>query len=87
VRVNGDHGRRTRETDFLVITGGVPGILELDGAPHDGRAADDHAKDRASKRAGIWVVERVPSAEALRAPDRVVERFLGMLRAYGRRAA
>lgn len=86
VRVNDDTGRRTRELDFLVITGGVPGILELDGGPHEGRAAEDHAKDRASKRAGIWVVERVSSVEALRDPDHVVGRFLAMLRAYARRA-
>ena len=87
VRVNDDTGRRTREIDFIVISGGVPGILEFDGGPHQGRAAEDHAKDRASKRAGIWVVERVPSAEALRDPDHVVRRFVAMLRAYAHRAA
>lgn len=87
VRLNDDEGRRTRELDFLVITRGVPGILELDGHVHNGRATDDHAKDRASKRAGIWVVERVPSMDALRDPDLVVRRFLSMLRAYARQAA
>ena len=46
-RVNDDTGRRrTRELDFLVIAGGIPGILELDGWPHDGRAAEDRAEDR-----------------------------------------
>ena len=69
-----DRGRRTRDSRTRRW-------------PHDGRAAEDHAKDRASKRAGIWVVERVPSAEALHAPDQVVNRFLGMLRAFQRRAA
>ncbi|GJG85528.1 hypothetical protein tb265_07090 [Gemmatimonadetes bacterium T265] len=86
-RLTADTGARmTREADFLVVQDGVVGILELDGRPHDRRAADDHARDRAFKRHGIWVVERVPSAEALADPAGVVLRFLGMLRYYRRTA-
>jgi hypothetical protein len=46
-RITGVRGKReTRELDFLVIHGGVAAILELDGGPHNGRAADDHRRDR-----------------------------------------
>lgn len=79
-------GRETRELDFLVIERGVPGVLELDGWPHAGRAAEDHARDRGIRRGGVWVVDRVPSMEALRAPADVAERFLRMLRSYRRSA-
>lgn len=81
-----DGGRRTRELDFFVVYRGVPAVLELDGAPHNGRAADDHARDRAIKRAGVWIVDRVSSAEALQDPKAVVKRFLRMLRHYRRTA-
>jgi hypothetical protein len=81
---NGD--RETRELDFFVVHRGVPGVLELDGSPHVGRAADDYTRDRAIKRAGVWIVERVPSSEALRDPVGVARRFLNMLNHYRRTA-
>lgn len=86
-RLNDDGGqRRTREVDFLVIQDGVAGVLVLDGQPHTGRAAQDHARDRGLKRAGLWVIERVPSVEALRNADAVVRRFSEMLRYYRKTA-
>jgi hypothetical protein len=83
-RITGPTGRRvTREPDFLVIYRGTPGILELDGAPHDGRAADDHRRDRLFKlRGGIWVIERVSSQYALQYPREVVRGFLQLLETY-----
>lgn len=71
--------RRTRELDFLVVHDGVPAVIELDGAPHAGRAAEDHERDRAIKRSGIWLVERFPSALALKDPVAIVQTLRGMI--------
>lgn len=76
-------GRVKREPDFLVIHRGIAAILELDGRPHGGRAAYDHTRDRIFKRrAGIWIIERVPSQFALEYPDQVVRGFLELIDAY-----
>ena len=86
-RVTEEDGvRRTRELDFLVVDNGVVAVVELDGAPHNGRAADDHRRDRAIKRSGIWLVERFNSAEVLRDPESVVRRVRRMMRFYKRTA-
>ncbi|MBA3889365.1 MAG: DUF559 domain-containing protein [Gemmatimonadaceae bacterium] len=71
--------RKTSELDFLIVHRGVTAVVELDGAPHNGRAADDHRRDRAIKRSGIWLVERVSSAEVLSNPDGVVRDLLRMM--------
>jgi very-short-patch-repair endonuclease len=83
-RITGVRGKReTRELDFLVIHGGVAAILELDGGPHNGRAADDHRRDRLFEyHAGIWVIERVPSQYALHHPREVVRTFLKLIEKY-----
>jgi very-short-patch-repair endonuclease len=78
--------RRTRELDFLVVENGVPLVLELDGWPHNGRAAEDHLRDRGLKRSGIWLVERFPSSEALKDPEKIVRTVRGMMRSYRKSA-
>ncbi|MGQ0524030.1 MAG: DUF559 domain-containing protein [Betaproteobacteria bacterium] len=86
-RVTGDGGdRATRELDFLVVQRGVPIVIELDGAPHNGRAAEDHRRDRAIKRSGIWLVERFHSVEALQDPKRVVRTIEGIVEHYRKTA-
>jgi len=78
-----DGTRVTRECDFLVIYNGVTGILELGGWPHDGRAADDHRRDRLLKfHAGVWVIERVASYEALKNPERIVRGLLAQMERF-----
>jgi hypothetical protein len=74
--------RKTRELDFLLIDHGVPAVVELDGCAHEGRAADDHRRDRALKRAGIYLIERFPSVEALKSPEEIVRVMRGMIRHY-----
>ena len=87
IRATGESGVRvTQEIDFLIIQDGIAGVLQLDGFPHNGRAADDHRRDRALKRAGLWVIERVNSVEALRDPQSIVRHFRGMIRHYRRTA-
>lgn len=83
-RITGVKGNReTREPDFLIIHRGISAILELDGAPHDGRAADDHRRDRLFKlRGGIWVIERVSSQYALQHPRDVVRGLLQLIETY-----
>lgn len=63
---------------------GVTGVLALDVAPHHGRAAYDHDKDRALRRAGVLVVELYPSARAVHDPEGVVRQFLGIVRHFKR---
>jgi hypothetical protein len=52
-----DH-RQMFEPDFLVVAHGKTGVLEIDGPCHEGRAADDHERDRRFREHGIRVVER-----------------------------
>jgi hypothetical protein len=83
-RLTGPGGKRaTREPDFIVIRDGIVAMLELDGKPHEGRAADDHRRDRLFElQAGIWVIERVSSQLALRQPRRVVRGLLKLMDKY-----
>jgi len=83
-RITGAKGKReTREPDFLIIHRGISAILELDGAPHAGRAADDHRRDRLFKlRGGIWIIERVPSQYALQHPRQVVRGLIKLIETY-----
>lgn len=87
-RITGAGGRReTREPDFLIIHQGIVAMLELDGKPHEGRAADDHRRDRLFElRAGIWVIERVSSQYALHQPRRVVRGLLKLIDQYQKSA-
>jgi hypothetical protein len=87
-RITGAGGQReTREPDFLIVHQGVVAMLELDGKPHEGRAADDHRRDRMFElRAGIWVIERVPSQYALHHPRRVVRGLLRLIEQYQKSA-
>lgn len=78
--------RKTRELDFLIVHRGTTAVVELDGAPHNGRAADDHRRDRAIKRAGIWLIERIPSAEVVANPDEAVRGVLRMMLYYRKTA-
>jgi hypothetical protein len=77
--------RETREPDFLVVTDGKLGILEVDGDDYHPpeRAAEDHDRDRAFRRHGIRVVERYSATECWGAPDQVVAEFLQLLRLNG----
>jgi very-short-patch-repair endonuclease len=83
-RLTGSGGKRaTREPDFLIIRDGIVAMLELDGKFHEGRAADDHRRDRLFElQAGIWVIERVSSQLALRQPRRVVRGLLKLMDKY-----
>jgi hypothetical protein len=83
-RITGVNGKReTREPDFLIIRDGIAALLELDGKPHEGRAADDHRRDRMFElHGGIWVIERVSSQVALQRPRRVVRGLLLLMDKY-----
>jgi hypothetical protein len=86
-RVTVDGGnRQTREVDFLVVHRGVPAVVEIDGRPHEGRAAEDHRRDRAVKRSGIWLIERFASVDVMRDAPEAVRTLQGMLRHYQRTA-
>jgi very-short-patch-repair endonuclease len=76
--VTQDH-RQTREVDFLVVSNGKMGVLEVDGPSHEGRAADDHERDRRFREHGIKVVERYTAEQCHRFPDDVVTTFLELL--------
>lgn len=82
-RLNVDLGRQTREADFLVCDDGRWGVLEVDGPHHEGKAADDHDRDRLFRTYGIKVVERFPSIDCFNNTTDVVQRFLGLLRKNG----
>lgn len=74
--------RENREADFLVILNGKPGILEVDGdvAHPPTRTVQDHARDRLFKEQGVRVVEHFDATECWDDADRVVGRFLDLLK-------
>lgn len=77
----GEDHKAFRESDFLVMSGGRWGVLEVDGHRwHSDSAADDHHRDRLFKRHGAWCTERFDAEQCLQAPDWVVEEFLSILR-------
>lgn len=82
-RLNVGSDRQTREADFLVCEDGRWGVLEVDGPHHEGKAADDHDRDRLFRTYGIKVVERFPSLDCFNNATDVVQRFLGLLRKNG----
>jgi hypothetical protein len=71
--------RKTREVDVLVIVEGEAGILEIDGAAHNGRLAEDQERDREFARTGgITFTQRYTDAQAQEQPDLVVKEFLAL---------
>ena len=86
-RITAEPGiRETRELDFMIVHRGIPIVVELDGRPHEGRAAEDHRRDRGIKRSGIWLIERFASVEALQDPERIVRTIKGMVGFYRKTA-
>lgn len=75
--------RQNREADFLVILNGKVGILEVDGdlSHPPTRAVQDHARDRLFKRHGVKLIEHFDWRECYNDADRVVGRFLDLLKA------
>jgi hypothetical protein len=80
IRLGERRSRKNKAPDFLVLANGKAGILELDGGVHDGRAADDHARDRLFRLAtGIRVIERYSREQARVDPHGIVREFLDIL--------
>lgn len=76
----GEDHKAFRESDFLVMTNGRWGVLEVDGRRwHSETAADDHHRDRLFKRHGAWCVERFDAEQCSQKPDWVVSEFLSVL--------
>jgi hypothetical protein len=71
--------RENREPDFLVLSRGKVGVLEVDGPSHHGKAADDHDRDRLFRRHGVRVVEHFDFERCYTVPDVVVSEFLRLL--------
>jgi hypothetical protein len=77
-------GRHVREPDFVVMTAGKLGVLEVDSpTDHAGRAADDHARDRLFRQHGVKVVERYDARRCHDEPEQVVQEFLDLLMLNG----
>jgi very-short-patch-repair endonuclease len=73
--------RKGLEVDFIIMSDGKWGVLEVDGAPWHPptRAAQDHQRDRPLKYHGAAVVERFEADECFENPDGVVHQFLSLL--------
>lgn len=72
---------RTWEVDFMVTYRGKCGVIEVDGAVHRGKWADDRSRDRLLEDAGIAYVDRIDVRDvAERAElDVFIRRFLARL--------
>lgn len=71
----------TWEIDFIVCYRGRCGAIEIDGARHRGKAADDRTRDQLLEDAGMSYVTRIP-AEATRDSTELqghIDRFLRKL--------
>lgn len=79
-RVSSDDRMVTREIDFLICHEGKWGILECDGKKYHQTAADDHGRDRDWRIYGIRCIERFSSDECYNYPEKVVDKFLDLLR-------
>lgn len=75
--------RETRESDFLVFSDGKFGVLEVDGPTHEGKASQDHERDRLFQHHGLRVVQRFDSNRCYQMPDDVVAEFLQLLHRIG----
>lgn len=76
VRLKTEHGRQSREVDFLVCHHGQWGILEVDG-PHHTADADTWRDDRFQEH-GIRVF-RYDAKQCYQQPKQVVQEFLSRL--------
>lgn len=81
-RLLDNYQRVNKEADFLICFQGCWGILECDGEIYHQSAAKDHARDMVWNANGIWFIKRFSSTECYNNPDKVVDLFLGMLRAF-----
>lgn len=81
-RLLDNYQRVNKEADFLICFQGCWGILECDGETYHQSAAKDHARDMVWNANGIWFIKRFPSDECYSTPEKVVDMFLGMLRAF-----
>lgn len=75
-------GRQNVEPDFLVCVNGKWGILEVDGEPYHpaSRSCEDHERDRIFRINGIFLIERFDARDCFNNPERVVSRFLTILK-------
>jgi len=78
VRLKTEHGRQSREVDFLIFHKGHLGVLEVDG-PHHSAAADTWRDTRFHEH-GIPVF-RFNSNDCYQQPTHVVQQFLSRLEA------
>ena len=74
--------RDNEEADFLICQEGCWGILECDGDEFHQSAALDHDRDRVWNANGIWFIQRFTATECYNNPERVVDQFLELLRAF-----
>lgn len=72
--------RQNKEADFLVCSEGKWGILEVDGEAFHTTAAKDHDRDRLFRFYGIRVIERFTATECYNTPEKVVQKFLTILK-------
>lgn len=80
-RVGGASHRRNIEADFLVLSKGRFGVLEIDGEPwHPAeRRAEEQVRDRLWHRHGLRLVQHYDSKPCYERPDDVVADFLRLL--------
>ncbi|MGL5926213.1 DUF559 domain-containing protein [Chroococcidiopsis sp.] len=81
-RLLDNYQRVNKEADFLICHEGRWGILECDGEMYHQSAAKDHARDMIWNANGIWFIKRFSSTECYNNPEKVVDLFLEMLRAF-----
>jgi hypothetical protein len=67
-----------REPDFLIVYRGKMGVLEVDGMSHEGRAAEDSARDSYFQRHGLFV-KHYPAEVCYDQPKMIVGDFLSLL--------
>lgn len=81
-RLLDNYQRVNKEADFLICHEGRWGILECDGELYHQSAAKDHSRDMVWNANGIWFIKRFSSTECYNNPEKVVDLFLEMLRAF-----
>ena len=81
-RLTTPEGRKRKEPDFVICHQGRWGILEVDGEPYHppSRTTDDHKRDQDFYAHGVHLVLHFDAAECYQQPDRVVKRFLDLLK-------
>ncbi|MGL5922866.1 DUF559 domain-containing protein [Chroococcidiopsis sp.] len=81
-RLLDNYQRVNKEADFLICHEGRWGILECDGELYHQSAAKDHSRDMVWNANGIWFIKRFSSTECYNNPEKVVDLFIEMLRAF-----